>query len=256
MEGRGLMQIQKHFRRRLGLAHVFFFLSTRVFVAAFLFFCSGLAIMNINVSIEENVSQRLGHLSGLVENREELNDVLGRQLANDIREHFRLRNVNGPRNSFGARSSGFWGEIRDSVSDQEVDAAGATVTISDSRFPQKFYGGQIHMDDKLLAIPARIEAYDKSPRLFSNLKAVFFRPGLGALVSFDPEKKREKGEKRIGSGAGPAAKNDLGFVFYWLKESVKQDPDPNALPLPDRMVSRLLEATDRYVDRILKKKQA
>jgi hypothetical protein len=225
--------------RRLGSAHV-----------AFLGVClvaALLLIMNLNISIEENVSERIGNLAQLGIDRRDLNDVLGRQMANDLREHFRMRNVNGPRNQFGAPSSGFWSEIRDSVSDQETDNDGSTVTISDPRFNQKYYGGEIHMDDKLLAIPARTEAYNKSPRLFSNLKAVFFHSGAIALVSFDPEAKREKGEKRVGA-------KTPGLIFYWLKESVKQAADANALPLPDVMVSRLLEAADRYVDRILKKR--
>jgi hypothetical protein len=215
--------------------------------------------MNVSYSIEENVSQRLGELAGLVEDRTELNDVLGRQMANDLREHFRERNINGPRNQFGAPSSGIWGEIRDSVSDQEVDATGATVTISDPRFPQKYYGGTIHMEDKMLAIPARAEAYDKSPRLFSNLKAIFFRPGLSALVMVDPGTKRKKGEKRIGSQKRDEnwgnQLEELGFVFYWLKQSVTQQPDYDALPPADRLVSSLLEATDSFVARILKKQK-
>lgn len=200
--------------------------------------------MNVSYTITENVLARLGDISKLGVDRQALNEDVGRQLANDLREHFRMRNLNGPRNKFGARSSGFWSEIRNSVRDGEVDDGGVTVTISDPRVAQKYYGGRITMDQHRLAIPARAEAYNKSPRIFSNLRAVFFRSGAVALVDYEPEQKRVKGEKRIGR------KPDRGLIFYWLVKAVEQEPDYDTLPQADIEATRLLEAAERHVQRI------
>jgi hypothetical protein len=210
--------------------------------------------MNLTYDIQDNVLHRLGDLSRLAVDREALNDELGRQLAEDLRAHFRMRSVDGPRNKLGAPSSGFWEGILKSVSDGETDSGGVTVTISEPAFIQKFYGGIIRMNNKLLAIPARTEAYNHSPTDFSNLKAVFFRSGAIALESFEPETKRAKGEMRVHQ-KGARAKKSMGLIYYWLARAVEQAPDPAALPKPDVEAARLLETVERHVNRIAEREQ-
>jgi hypothetical protein len=178
---------------------------------------------------------------------------LGERAAEELRDHFRDRNVNGPRNKFGARSSGFWGEIMDSVGQPEVDATSATVTIADPRINQKVYGGTIKMDDRLLTIPNRAEAYGRSPRQFTNLKAIFFkRPkkAVGALVAADDRKfigpklpgKRAK-FKRDDQGRRP--------VFYWLlREIGPQAPDPNALPSQEKLEAAIADTAEKHLARL------
>jgi hypothetical protein len=179
---------------------------------------------------------------------------LGVRAGEELRDHFRDRNVNGPRNKLGARSSGFWGEIMDSVGQPEADATSATVTISDPRINQKVYGGTIKMDDRLLTIPNRPEAYGRSPRLFTNLKVIMFkRPkkAVGALVAADDRK--FVGPKVPGKRA-KFKRDELGRrpVFYWLlREIGPQAPDPHAFPAEEKLQSALADTAEKHLNRLL-----
>jgi hypothetical protein len=201
--------------------------------------------MNLKLTVEDDVSHRLARFRDSLENPAALHADLGRRLANDLREHFRVRQMNGPRNRLGAPSSGFWAEIRDSVNDGEVAADGVVVTISDPRFVQKYYGGTIRADGKLLAIPARTEAYGKSPRNFPFLRAVFFGPGKIALV----ETERTKLRKTRGGGFKGSEVPTVGLVWYWLKEEVYQEKDPNALPPATALMAGLLDTAEKHIRR-------
>ncbi|HEX7860815.1 MAG TPA: hypothetical protein VF773_10840 [Verrucomicrobiae bacterium] len=200
--------------------------------------------MNVTVTAIEDASHRLARFRNSLDDKKDFDADLGRRLANDLREHFRLRQLNGPRNQFGAPSSGFWSDIRDSVNDGELVNDGVVVTISDPRFVQKFYGGTIKGDGKLLAIPARAEAYGRSPRNFPFLKAVFFRSGAIALVETERTKLR-----RTKTGFKGSAVQTAGMVWYWLKEEVHQDRDPNALPATTALMAGLLDTAEKHINR-------
>lgn len=199
--------------------------------------------MSATYTLTGDAVERLQFLVAGVENREALNADLGRRLARDLRDYFGQRNVEGPRNKLGAPSSGFWGEIRDSVLDSKADAEGALVVISDVRFVQKFFGGDIHKDDHMLAIPARAEAYGHSPRDFSNLKAIFFEHGA-ALIAMAPRVSRIKGEKRIGQV------REAGLIFFWLVDVVHQVKDEEALPPEGDLMAGLLDTAGKHVKRL------
>lgn len=202
--------------------------------------------MNYQVYLfEGNGSAKLLALMAEARDGVALREDLGRRCANELREHFTKRNVEGPRNKLGATSSGFWGEIGGKVDDGRVTGEDVVISIADPRFAQRFYGGPIKMDDHLLAIPARTEAYGKSPRLFSNLKFVFFEHSA-ALIQFKPTEKKKPGEKRIGG------KQDQGIVFYWLvKETRPQAADPDALPSRESLTAALLDTAAKHLTRIL-----
>lgn len=208
--------------------------------------CHRSPYMNVAITIQDDVTGRLAKLESQLGDATDFRADIGRRLANDLREHFRGRQLNGPRNKFGAPSGGLWGEIRDSVNDGEVVSDGVTVTIADPRFNQKYFGGTITADDKLLAIPARSEAYGKSPRLFSNLKAIFFRSGAIALVQETPSTPRARGEKRIGT------KREEGMVYYWLVGSVTQQKDPDALPSEAALLAGILDTGEKHLARIVR----
>ena len=197
-----------------------------------------------SVTIQDRATPVLERLLNAVKDRRALNADLGRRGANELRAHFRDRQMTGPRNKFGASSSGFWSEIRDAVNDADATEDGATIKIAHPAIAQKVFGGTITKDDKLLAIPARMEAYGKSPRLFSNLKAIFFRSGAGALISTDA--KLARGQKRLGK------LKETGMVWYWLVDSVTQAKDPNALPEKEKMEAALLDTLEKHVNRLTK----
>lgn len=196
------------------------------------------------INVTDQATPMLARLVNGVQNPQALNADVGRRATNELREHFRQRNISGPRNRFGAPSSGFWDEIRQAVGDARADNDGATVTVAHAALAQKVYGGKITMDNKLLAIPARAEAYGKSPRLFDNLKAIVFRSGAKALISED--KTLSRGQR----GAGRLKEH--GLVFYWLVKEVTQKPDPQALPERAQFETALLDTMEKHINRLLR----
>jgi hypothetical protein len=205
--------------------------------------------MNVNVSIQDDASGRLLRFEQSISNPEAFRDDIGRRVANDLRAWFFGRQGDHSRNKFGGRSSGFWSQLRDSVSDGKTENDGVSVTISDPRFNQKYYGGDIRADTKLLAIPARAEAYDRSPRTFDNLKAIFFRSGAIALVEADRTaiKRTKKGFKSKGETGG--------MVYYWLVKGVHQVKDPDALPSEARLLAGILDTAEKHYNREVRKAQ-
>jgi hypothetical protein len=209
-------------------------------------------VVAYKIDYRDEASEILRRLESSVTVPAALNADLGRRLANDLREHFLQRNLEGPRNQFNAPSSNFWADIRDAVNDAEVTADGASVTIAHPAIAQKVYGGTITADGGYLSIPARLEAYGKSPRLFENLTAIFFKSGAAALISTDisltradgSEGKRERGKKYLGT------LKESGLVFYWLVKSVDQKPDPNALPTKEKLEEGLADTAEKHFERI------
>lgn len=192
-------------------------------------------------SITDEVSQALRQAQLILGDADSINKRLGRECAIQLREHFRQRESSGPRNRFGAPSSHFWLRIRESVGEPRVTADGVEVPIADPAINQKVFGGEIRKDKKMLAIAARTEAYNRSPRLFSDLRLIVFRSGSAALVKQDV--KLEKGQRGIGR------KFDIGSVFYWLVDSVRQDKDPHALPSDQLMAAALLRRLQAIFNR-------
>jgi hypothetical protein len=93
----------------------------------------------------------------------------------------------------------------------DVDDEGADITVHQTGFRQRLLGGEIHAKNvKYLTIPAIAEAYGHPAKDF-ELRFIMFRSGSKALA-----------------GKGQDAR-----VYYWLKESVNQDPDPSVLPSED-----------------------
>ncbi len=179
-----------------------------------------------------------------------LNKDLGVRASEEFKDHFRERQADGPRNKFGARSSGFWADIGESIGDVAATADSAQFSIADVRFNQKVFGGTIRRDDKALTIPARMEAYGRSPRTFGNLTAIFFKgkKAKGALIAHDLVK---IGPRRAGRKAS-SRRDDQGRlpVFYWLLDSVTQDKDPHALPKPERIDAALEDTAQKHINRL------
>lgn len=208
-------------------------------------------MVNLKINVVDQVSPGPEYLTKALEDRTALNADIGRRVANDLRKHFAMRQAEGPRNKFGAPTSNFWGEVRQATSDAEPTDNGGTVTIAHPAIAQKVYGGTIRADDKLLSIPARAEAYGKSPRTFANLKAIFFEHG-GALVEVDATKVRSRktkdGGRKFSSGGTLG-----GLVFYWLVEQVTQKKDPDALPSEAVLLEGILDTGRKHIERIVER---
>jgi len=192
-------------------------------------------------TLKDEITPALREAMALLGDAAGLNKRLGRECALQLRRHFQERETDGPRNRFGAPSSHFWADVRESVGEARVTADGAEVPIAHPAIAQKVFGGTIAKAAKKLAIPARTEAYHKSPRLFSDLRVIPFRSGATALVK--DAVKLERGQRGIGR------KRDAGMVFYWLKDEVHQAADPRALPDDAALSAALLARLQKIIAR-------
>lgn len=142
----------------------------------------------------------------------------GREVANQLKRHFRKKDRNEP-NQLSPRRSHFWLAVARSVQNPVLNGnLSVTVSINDPRFAQKVFGGPIRA--KLagaLTIPVEERAYGRSARTFeadTGLKLILIRTGHGAFEN-----------------AVLAVKEGKGLtVEYILTKSVTQPADTDALP--------------------------
>jgi hypothetical protein len=161
------------------------------------------------------------------------------EIENDSAHHKTAR-------SLGAAPTGVYADAARNTSQPEVSSEGVTISIHQVAIAQRFFGGTIQpVTAKFLAIPARTEAYGKSPREFDNLRAIIFKSGAGALVA------REGGATVIGTSGGRTniSGSEAG-VYFWLVKQVTQQPDPTVLPTEDEMLNAAMESAKSYIERI------
>jgi len=134
------------------------------------------------------------------------------------------------------------------------DAAAAYVSINKQGFLQRLYGGVIKpVTKKLLAIPARAEAYGKRAEEFGNLKVQFGRRGDGsigpvALVAKEGGATVKVFRGREASGAErPVRGAEEGMVMFWLVKEVHQAPDPSIVPTDAAIIDTATQAVASYV---------
>lgn len=160
--------------------------------------------------------------------------TVGREAERVYRTHFRQREASSP-NRRGWPRQHFWNRIRTSTAYDESATTDKTakVVVSDPALLPHVYGGPIRpKEKKLLAIPARKEAYG-------------IRPSSGLIPDlFFVETK--KGAKMLASEV-----NGKLVVYYWLKESVTIPKDPDAVPADAAVEAALLKAAESFVTRRL-----
>jgi len=153
-----------------------------------------------------------------------------------FQQHFRGLSASNV-NPFGARG-GFWGRM---LAGTRADATAQAGFIHMPReVALRYFGGTVFpKTKKLLAIPARTEAYGKSPRQFDSLQFVRFRSGAMALVQKADthvalQRGKNKGRVRLAK-EGESATHGAGAVMYWLKPSVTVRGDQGVLPTVDEI---------------------
>ena len=99
----------------------------------------------VTIVLNDNGAQsELRELAGRIENPQALLKVLGRRGSNELINWFRQRNQTP--NKLGGRRSNFWRKIADSVTNPDtpnVQGGKVIVSVTDSRFAQKVFGGPI-----------------------------------------------------------------------------------------------------------------
>lgn len=132
-----------------------------------------------------------------------------------VQNHFRgLAATN--HNRFGVRSS-FWNRM---LAATKGDAtAEAAIVRMPGEIALRFFGGTVTPKKaKFLAIPARAEAYGKSPRDFTDLRFAVLPEGGPVLI-------------RVVKKSGKSGKDIMGGeVMYWLRRQATIRANSEVLP--------------------------
>jgi len=164
--------------------------------------------------------------------------VVGRELSNQLRKHFRQNEAAYP-NALSSRREHFWLQVMRSTHPPEQTGYNAvSVWVSDPRFAQKVFGGTIRAKlAKALTLPVEEQAYGRTAATFeqeTGLKLFLVRTGKGNF------------ENAVLAVAGPGKTLQ---VEYLLTPEVTQQPDPHALPDMVALRQQLLERAQKVVER-------
>ena len=199
----------------------------------------------VKIDLQDGASPILRRaLDGLTPTR--INPVIGRSATNTIREHLFGLNQSRP-NRLGGRRTQFYAQAARGTQYQ-VQENGVVVSINQVGIRQRYFGGTIRPRNgkKWIAVPARSEAHGKTPREFSNLRFVQYRPDLAALLQVAGRSRQSIDD----SGNVTGGDEELGLVMYWLKPFVTQKPDPTVLPYGELITSRAGADAKTYVERL------
>lgn len=192
------------------------------------------------VKFQEEVATQFGPV-GLQRTRAEM----GAAVRIELIEHFTELEQDSVHHRTAARllaaPTGFYADAARSVQAPVVQGENVSIAINKEGLAQRYFGGPIEAKrSKWLTIPAIAQAYGKRAGAFHNLRFVYFRSDLAALVE-----RLSTLVKRDRKGIFRPIASTLGAVFFWLKPSVNQDPDPTVLPSDDEMGARAIEAAQR-----------
>jgi hypothetical protein len=201
--------------------------------------------------IRDGLSPLLEALRLKLANRQQMNAAVAQSMATPIKKNF-LDLASTNHNSFGVRST-FWGLMNASVA-PGADDAGGWISM-DRAVALRFFGGTVYPGPgkKALSLPARSEAYGKSPRDFNDLRVIVLGLGpsggpIAALVQND-QQKISYGRKRK-NGVRPVQPGDEigGGVFFWLVPSATIRPDPTVLPSREILGRAATTGLGEYLD--------
>ncbi len=198
---------------------------------------------------EDTAAPAIAALSGVMTVKQ-LSKNVGEAEVILFQNHFK----NAPANKMGYPTTGFWKRAVRATNYQANDA-GVVISVNQVGVRQRFLGGEIHpVKGKYLAIPARAEAYGKSPKEFDNLTVAFGRGGRPVALVEAAATKLTFGRKL----KGQAGKRDFsteatgGGVYFWLVKSVHQAPDATALPDPVEIQQLARETITRVIEDVSK----
>jgi hypothetical protein len=179
-----------------------------------------------------------------------------RGVANFLRDWFFGLDSSRP-NKFGGARTHFFAGVARAIQTPEVNGAVTSVSINHLGLAQRIFGGIIRAGKgissltgkftKFLAIPARAEAYGKTPGQFHDLEFVREKRGNGgamlvqalqSVVSFG-----KKGVRKVGDRGG--------LVMFWLVKQVDQKPDPTIMPDDSAITNAAIVPAESYLARRL-----
>ena len=180
-------------------------------------------------------------------------------VADLVRRHLFNLDAEQPNKLGGPRTHFFYNAAK-SVEQPKLSGAEAKVRIPWTGLAQRWLGGHIEAGagtssssggpTKYLAIPARAEAYGKTPGEFDDLQFVKLKGDRAMLVQamqtqFISGKKLKNGQRDYSTVTVG------GLVMFWLVTSVDQAPDPHVMPAESEMVEAARYHMDNYLSRQL-----
>ena len=179
--------------------------------------------------------------------------------ANLVRDHLFALDAERP-NQLGGPRTHFYANAAKSVTTPEPDGPDATFTITQIGLAQRWLGGEIKPGGgtssvtgnptKYLAIPARAEAYGKTPGEFNDLE--FRKTATGGLLVESLQTGVSIG-RRTRHGRTVTRGNEAGgLVMFWLVTSVNQKPDPTVLPTEQEMGDEAARHMESHLSDFLK----
>lgn len=183
---------------------------------------------------------RFSALIGQAKNPRALLLNAGREVGNQLKQHFRERDRANSNTLAPDRRSHFWLAVAGMVQNPQVEnPTTVSVTVNHPAFAQKVFGGPIVAKvAAALTIPESPEAYGRTAAEFEQATGLT----LFLIHSGQGEFERALLAVKDGSGKGFA-------VEYLLTPRVEQKADPRALPDKSLLEQAVLARSQRVLDR-------
>jgi hypothetical protein len=182
---------------------------------------------------------------------DQVKEAMGASMRLTLIEHFAKLEGDSIHHRSAARllasPTGFYADAARGTQLPQIESDGVSVSINKEGLAQRYFGGPIVASgkSKWLTIPAIALAYGKRAGSFNNLRFVYFRQDLAALVE-----RLSTLIKRDRKGIFRPVASTIGAVFYWLKREVTQSPDPSVLPTDDEILGPATLAGEQAILRI------
>jgi hypothetical protein len=210
---------------------------------------SSFLIMPLSVDIQfaDYASDALAELKGVL-SEGEINEVVGEAEAGLFRRHF----VANGTNKKHWPTTYFWPRAARSVSWTAI-AGGVQINVDQIGVRQRYEGGAIYPtgDHVHLSIPGRAEAYGHVPGDFTNLRLAFHHVGGRAQAFALVEADGAQAKSSRGQGKSKNSQDQLGGgVYFWLVNSVYQEPDPTVIPDNREIAATAKDALEDLVKQV------
>jgi hypothetical protein len=194
--------------------------------------------MSTTVGIVERATPALVSFE-LAPSSGQVNSAIGRAVVKLMQDHFSTL----PPNKRHFPGTGFWKPAAQATQFEALPG-GVRISVNQTGVRQRFLGGPIEaVKAGYLTIPAVAEAYGHRATEFTNLKLFGGRSsstGRGGPVGL-----------KLATGASKANSTESDGVFYWLVQSVWQEPNPKILPTDIEMSATALPAANRALSTTL-----
>lgn len=189
--------------------------------------------MNFRIDVEQDSATPMLHgmQKGLAD-RKKTNRAAVEAMLPLVQEHL-LHMAQTNHNVFGVRSS-FWNDML-SATHTSSDGDAGILSMPSAVHLRAEGGTVVPTEAENLAIPARTEAYGKSPRDFNDLRLIIFGSGTLALVQQDQQAIKYGRKHKDGSRTITPGEVKGGEIYFWLVPEATIEGDPDVLPTEEEL---------------------